>query len=154
MILNKLSNSEAPVQMADPRLDEQIGYLIARANRMLEEDLARRLQPGGIAIEQFRVLKALEQGQPLAMGELAATVLVEPATLTKIIDRMAAESLVFRMPDSKDRRKVKVALAPAGVAMCKKLLDVADAHEEHIAQILSGEKLDEIKRILSEISLR
>ena len=37
--------------MADQKLTEQIGYLIARANRLIEDDLARRLQPGGIAIE-------------------------------------------------------------------------------------------------------
>ena len=140
--------------MADPKLNEQIGYLIARANRVLEEDLARRLQPGGIAVEQFRVIKTLEQDGALSMGELAEKVLVEPATLTKIIDRMTAESLVFRLPDDKDRRKVKVSLAPAGVALSEKLFNVADAHEEHIAQILPTNQLDEMKRILSELKLR
>ncbi|HEY0276482.1 MAG TPA: MarR family transcriptional regulator [Paenirhodobacter sp.] len=140
--------------MADVRLNEQVGYLIARANRLLEEDLARRLQPGGIAVEQFRVIKSLEQEGSLSMGELADKVLVEPATLTKIIDRMTADNLVFRLPDSKDRRKVKVSLAPAGIAMSKKLFDVADAHEEHIAQILPTAELDEMKRILSDLKAR
>lgn len=137
--------------MADQRLDEQIGYLIARANRMIEDDLARRLQPGGIAVEQFRVLKTLEQEGPQPMGELAARVLVEPATLTKIIDRMVAETLVFRMADPKDRRKVNVALSPAGVAMCRRLHDVTRAHEQHVSRLISPEGIEGMKRMLSEM---
>lgn len=137
--------------MADQKLTEQIGYLIARANRLIEDDLARRLQPGGIAIEQFRVLKALEQDGPTPMGQLAEKVLVEPATLTKIIDRMVRESLVFRVPDEKDRRKVRIALAAAGVAMCRKLRDVSGDHEKHIAETFSDDQLQEMRRILSEL---
>lgn len=139
--------------MADAKLTGQIGYLIARANRILEEDLARRLQAGGLAVEQFRVLQALEQDGALPMGELAARVLVEPATLTKIIDRMVRENLVFRLPDDKDRRKVRVALAPAGVAMCKKLLSVAGAHERHIAETFDADELREICRILADLKV-
>lgn len=139
--------------MADAKLSEQLGYLIARANRMVEEDLARRLQPGGLAVEHFRVLKALEQDGMLPMGELAAKVLVEPATLTKIIDRMTADNLVLRLPDPRDRRKVMVSLAPGGVTMCRDLLNISDAHEEHIAQALPQSELDRIKRILLELDL-
>ncbi|WP_420344107.1 MarR family winged helix-turn-helix transcriptional regulator [Paenirhodobacter sp.] len=137
--------------MADQKFTEQLGYLIARANRLIEEDLAKRLQPGGIAVEQFRVLKSLEQDGPMAMGHLAERVLVEPATLTKIIDRMVRENLVFRVPDEKDRRKVRVALAGAGVAMCRQLHEVSGDHEKHIAETFSGDQLQQMRRILSEL---
>lgn len=139
--------------MADVRLTDQLSYLIARANRMVEEDLARRLQPGGIAIEQFRVLKALEQEGPSPMGALATRVLVEPATLTKIIDRMTSEGLVFRQADPKDRRKVLVALAPKGIALSRELLNISAAHDEHIAQALPPVELSRIKRILLDLDL-
>lgn len=137
--------------MVDQKLTEQIGYLIARANRLIEDDLARRLQPGGIAVEQFRVLKSLEQDGPMPMGQLAERVLVEPATLTKIIDRMVRENLVFRVPDEKDRRKVRVALSATGVALCRQLHNVSGDHEKHIEQTLSNDQLQEMRRILSEL---
>ncbi|CAM3248596.1 MarR family winged helix-turn-helix transcriptional regulator [Paracoccus nototheniae] len=139
--------------MTDARLTDQLSYLIARANRMVEEDLARRLQPGGLAIEQFRVLKALEQDGPSPMGGLAARVLVEPATLTKIIDRMTSEGLVFRLADPKDRRKVMVALAPKGIALGRDLRNISTAHDDHIAQALPGSELSRIKRILMDLDL-
>ncbi|MEI4472090.1 MarR family winged helix-turn-helix transcriptional regulator [Frigidibacter sp. MR17.24] len=137
--------------MADAKLTEQIGYLIARANRLIEDDLAKRLQPGGIAIEQFRVLKSLEQVGPLPMGQLAERVLVEPATLTKIIDRMVREQLVVRQADPDDRRKVRVALAPAGAKLCSKLGDVSGDHEQHIAETFSEDQIRQIRLILGDI---
>ncbi|WP_335948312.1 MULTISPECIES: MarR family winged helix-turn-helix transcriptional regulator [Salipiger] len=134
--------------MADPKFTEQLGYLIARANRLIEEDLSKRLQSNGIAIEQYRVLKSLEEEGPLPMGRLAERVLVEPATLTKIIDRMVRDNLVFRVPDEQDRRKVRVALSASGVAICRQLEGIGDDHEKHIAETLGEGELKDVRRIL------
>jgi len=134
--------------MATPKLTEQIGYLIARANRMIEEDLAKRLSANGVTIEPYRVLKSLKEEGPLPMGRLAERVLVEPATLTKIIDRMVGETLVFRIPDEKDRRKVRVSLTEAGVAMCRQLEAIGDDHEQHITDTLgAGDLADVLRRL-------
>lgn len=137
--------------MADPKFTEQLGYLIARANRLIEEDLSRRLSANGIAIEQYRVLKSLEQEGPLPMGHLAERVLVEPATLTKIIDRMVREGLVFRVPDEQDRRKVRVALSSKGVALCRELENIGDDHERHIAEAFGSDELGDVRRILADL---
>ncbi|PIL18265.1 transcriptional regulator [Puniceibacterium antarcticum] len=139
--------------MADPKFTEQLGYLISRANRLIEEDLSKRLGANGITLEQYRVLKSLEEESPLPMGRLAERVLVEPATLTKIIDRMVRETLVFRVPDDKDRRKVRVALSSNGVAMCRQLEGVGDDHEKHVAEAFSADELGDVCRILSDIGI-
>jgi len=139
--------------MNDTDLTQQLSYLVARVNRMIEDDLARRLQPGGLAIEHFRILKVLEQQRPLPMGELAARVLVEPATLTKIIDRMTADGLVFRLPDPKDRRKVLISLTPAGETTSRELLEIGKDHEEHIVQALEGGDAQHLRRIFSDLKL-
>jgi len=139
--------------MADPKFTEQIGYLIARANRLIEEDLAKRLSANGISVEQYRVLKTLEEEGPQPMGRLAERVLVEPATLTKIIDRMVRGTLVFRVPDENDRRKVRVALAEAGVSMCRQLEEIGEDHEQHISDTLGTDHLDDVLRILSDVSV-
>lgn len=142
------------IGMLSHRTDERVSYLIARANRIIEDDLSLRLQSDGLAVEQFRILRTIEQDGPQAMGELATKVLVEPATLTKMIDRMVSEALVFRLADPKDRRKVKVALAPAGVALSKSLREVADAHEAHVAETLFPGAMEAMKRILLEMKDR
>jgi len=87
-----------------------LAHLIAAANRRLEEELAARLRPGGLSLEQFRVLETLARRGSATMGALAEAVLVERPTLTKIVDRMSAAGLVERRPDAADRRRVNPSL--------------------------------------------
>src|SRR5438552_3800061 len=106
--------------MAASRLKDQLGYIIASVNRQLEEELHERLRPAGVPIEQFRILEALSGGDAYPMGELAGHALVEPPTLTKIVDRMVADALVYRTPDPSDRRRVLILIAPAGKALYRR----------------------------------
>lgn len=92
-------------------MEDQLAYLIASVNRQLEDELAETLKPEGIPIEQFRILSALASVDGRAMRDLAGAVLIDPASLTKIIDRMVSDALVYRTLDPGDRRKVLICLA-------------------------------------------
>jgi DNA-binding MarR family transcriptional regulator len=135
----------------DIKMSEQLAYIIASVNRQLEEELAERLRPAGVPIEQLRILEALDQAGPLAMGELAEKALVEPPTLTKIIDRMVSEQLVLRSPDASDRRRVLILLAPAGKALYKRLRKVSSAQEQRLAKHLQEGKAEELRALLREL---
>lgn len=127
------------VARSAPRIDDQLGWLIARLNRRLEDELAERLRLGGIPVEQFRILEALSQRGPQTMGELAGAALVEKPTLTKIVDRMVAAGLVFRAPDAHDRRRVMIEMAPEGIALYGRLGGVSAAQERRVAELLDGD---------------
>ncbi len=136
----------APVPMKD-----QLAYLIAILNRQFEADLTERLRPGGVPIEQFRILEVLDASEPRAMGEIAAQALIETPTLTKIIDKMTTEGLVYRAPDTHDRRRVLILTTPAGKALFKRLRGVASAQEKRIVEVLETEKAAELKNLLREL---
>jgi len=82
-------------------MSQHLAYIIASVNRQLEEELQERLRPAACRSSSSASRGARRRG-PLPMGELAGRALVEPPTLTKIIDRMVSESLVFRTPDPSD----------------------------------------------------
>ena len=134
--------------MAATEIRDQLAYIVASVNRRLEEELQEQLRPSGVPIEQFRILEALDRIGACPMGELAARALVEPPTLTKIIDRMISESLVFRAPDPDDRRRVLILLAPAGKALYKRLRKVSSAQEQRLAKQLRQGKADELRNLL------
>jgi DNA-binding MarR family transcriptional regulator len=137
--------------MAAVRMAEQLAYIIASVNRQIEEELQERLRPAGVPVEQFRILEALDEAGPLPMGALASQALVEPPTLTKIIDRMVSDALVFRAPDPSDRRRVLILLAPAGKALYKRLRKVSTAQEERLAKQVRRGKMDELRALLREL---
>ena len=132
-------------------MKDQLAYMIASLNRQLEADLSERLRPGGVPIEQFRILEVLDASEPRSMGEIAAQALIETPTLTKIIDRMATEDLVFRAPDPNDRRRVLILTAAAGKALFKRLRGVSSAQEQRIVNVLESDKAAELRNLLREL---
>ena len=137
--------------MAAPRMKDQLAYMIASLNRQLEAELEDRLRPGGVPIEQYRILEVLDASEPAAMGEIAQQSLIEAPTLTKIIDKMVAEGLVYRAPDPDDRRRVLILMAPAGKTLFKRLRGVSTAQEQRIVDLLEGEKAAALRTLLKEL---
>ena len=137
--------------MAAPRMKDQLAYMIASLNRQLESELEDRLRPGGVPIEQYRILEVLDASEPAAMGEIAQQSLIEAPTLTKIVDKMVAEGLVYRAPDPGDRRRVLILMAPAGKTLFKRLRGVSTAQEQRIVDLLEGEKAAALRSLLKEL---
>lgn len=137
--------------MASSRMKNQLSYLVASLHKQLEADLNERLRPGGVPVEHFRVLEALDAHEPRAMGEIAAAALIETPTLTKIVDRMTTEGLVYRAPDPEDRRRVLVVATAEGKALFKRLRGVTLAQERRLADRLEASKAAELKNLLREL---
>ena len=137
--------------MAQIRMKDQLAYMIASINRQLEAELEERLRPGGVPIEQYRILEVLDASEPAAMGEIATQSLIEAPTLTKIIDKMVAEGLVYRAPDPNDRRRVLILTAPGGKALFKRLRGVSTAQEQRIVDLLEGDKAAALRDLLKEL---
>jgi len=137
--------------IAPKSLDERLAYLIATANRQIESEIEARLRPGGVPIEQFRILEVLNENEPCPMGEIARRSFIDPATLTKIVDRMVRDNLVYRAPDPGDRRRVLVMTAAEGKALFKRLNGVSSAQEQRLEKILPQDKVDELEELLKEI---
>lgn len=134
--------------MSPDKLNDQLSYLIANVNKQLEDELQQRLRPAGVPVEQLRVLKALQGSEGRTMGELAALALVEPTTLTKIIDRMVTDGHVVRTPDTEDRRRVRIMPTATGRALLRRLDRIAASQEVRIARSVPSDKLDELRSLL------
>ena len=129
----------------------QLAHLIAGVNRRLEAEIEDRLRPEGVPIEQFRILRALSSRDGRAMGELAETVLVDSPTLTKIIDRMVSQALVYRAPDPKDRRKVLIFLAGKGKSLHARLSGLVEAPSDGLVQRLGDQQTETLTTLLNQL---
>jgi len=137
--------------MPDTRLNEQLAYIIALVNKRLEDELEERLRPAGVPIEQLRILELLQNSDGRSMGDLAQRALIEPTTLTKIIDRMVSDGLVHRTPDPNDRRRVLIRLATGGKALFKRLDRITISQQDRLEKRIPPAKMEELRRLLTEI---
>jgi len=74
-----------------------------------------------LTLAQLRVLFRLRNRGPITSGQLASGLGVTLPTVSSVIDRLAGQSLVERRDDPADRRRVILALTPAGIAIVERI---------------------------------
>lgn len=128
-----------------------LAYLLAQANREINRQLETRLSKESVPVEQWRILKVLSDGNGHSMGELADAVLLNHPTLTKMIDRMVSDALVYRVQDPGDRRKVLMFSSDRGKVLCQRLNSLVISQEAHIAENYGNKSTNELKRLLENL---
>ncbi|PPK92484.1 DNA-binding MarR family transcriptional regulator [Kineococcus xinjiangensis] len=103
--------------------------LLTRAQRLAWRELAERFAEEGTGVEQWRVLRALAGTDGTTMGHLAEQLQVPPASLTRLVDGLVDDALVYRRPSTTDRRRIVAHLSDRGAALLERLEAIAAAHE-------------------------
>ncbi|BCJ76654.1 hypothetical protein CS0771_61980 [Catellatospora sp. IY07-71] len=95
-----------------PRPD--LFQLLTQAERLVQRRLSAILRAEDCSAEAWRVLSLLaaEGGRP--MTEVADGTFLPPGTLTKVIDQLVEQTLVYRRVDPLDRRRIRAYLSPRG----------------------------------------
>ncbi len=98
--------------------------------------LSELLAAEDCSVEQWRVLSAVADGGGLPMTEIADYALMPAPSLTKLVDRMVADNLVYRRPDPGDRRRVLLHLAARGRILHQRAAHrVAEDHARVLAAL-------------------
>ncbi|MGK7868470.1 MarR family winged helix-turn-helix transcriptional regulator [Falsiroseomonas sp. E2-1-a20] len=108
-----------------PFVEDYLLALLARASHAASAAFHARLKSRGVAVPAWRVLASLS-GQPRPVGELARICLMQQPTMSKLLDRMAADGLVRR---ARTGRETRIALTDQGQALSDELISEARAHE-------------------------
>lgn len=85
-----------------------LAHQLSRAERLLTGRMSAILAAENCTLDEWRVLKILSDGRGHTMTEVADFAMVPAPTLTKLVDRMVADGLVYRRADDRDRRRVLV----------------------------------------------
>ena len=118
-------------------LSGRLTYLLAGLAAGLQAQIRDAAGESYLPVEQWRVLGLLAARDGRAMSDLAVQSFVEPATLTKIVDRMVSDGLVYRAPDTSDRRRVLIFLAEQGRRRFKAFDEIVRAQEAAVLRRLT-----------------
>lgn len=102
--------------------------LDAAENALLER-VRVVLSAEGCSVDEWRVLDLIADGQARVMSAVSNATSIAPSALTKLIDRMVSNNLVYRRIDTTDRRRVNIRVTPRGASshrMLSALLDRCD----------------------------
>lgn len=136
------------MQSSSNSIQDYLSYALAAAHRKMSASLNARLKQHGIQIEAWRILETLEAGERLTMGQLAEVVLMNPPTLTKLVDRMVSDGLVHRQVAQADHRQINVLPTALGK---KRMLQIRQEVQEQDAEyqsLLGKEESDKLIELL------
>ena len=110
--------------MSQQKEPDSINFLLSRICRLHRARAHTLLEEIGLHRGQPFMLRALWEQEGRAHGELAEHMRVQPATITKMIQRMEKAGFVERRPDPTDQRVSRVYLTDAGRAIQAEVQEV------------------------------
>ncbi|MFC3614981.1 MarR family winged helix-turn-helix transcriptional regulator [Lutimaribacter marinistellae] len=132
-------------------VNDYLLYLLAAASEAASAQFHAHVREQGVRVPEWRILACLHDQDGQMVTRLAGYALIEQSRLTKIIAQMEDRGLVTRRGDSKDRRRVRVFLTPAGRELADRLVADARHHEADLLQRLRGSDGARIKPALRAI---
>ncbi|WP_366834151.1 MarR family winged helix-turn-helix transcriptional regulator, partial [Hydrogenophaga sp.] len=128
--------------------DDYLGYLLGQANHALFKDFDAVVRDAGLSSIEWRALATLTGRPPMPVGQLAFEVLSQQPTVTKLVQRLAAQGWVALRDDPDDQRRTLVNITPAGQ---KKVAPLIARAREHEAAVLGTLSAAEVRRLKDQL---
>jgi DNA-binding MarR family transcriptional regulator len=144
--------TEARRQWDARELNESLAMTVAtsviHAHQVVSTAIDRSLRPLGLTFARYEVLMLLSfsKAGSLPMSKIAERLLVQPAGVTKLVDKLEADGLVVRKANPSDRRGTLVEIDSHGRRLAKQATelvaavrfgaDLPDRDLEHLVTLL------------------
>ena len=92
------------------------------------------------------------EAEGTAVSALAALLGVKATSLSRMLNNMEEQGLIYRETDEEDKRSVKVFLTPFGVAKRKMARDVVISFNEYLSTKLSVKEREDLIAALEKIN--
>src|SRR5713226_820902 len=92
---------------------------LLRTTDRVRRTLAGVVEPQGVTLQQYNVLRILRGARPSGLPtlEIAARMVEHAPGITRLLDRLEAKTLVRRQRRDDDRRQVMCRITPAGLRL-------------------------------------
>jgi DNA-binding MarR family transcriptional regulator len=150
-----MARAQAPARPQEGREDDldELAKAFRRAFRSLSRLRGRDTHLGGSELShaQFELLIELHEHGELPAGELALAARLTPASVTQMLDHLAAQGHVERVRSPTDRRVVVSRLTPDGRRKIEAKRAVYKQRWEGALEGVSGDDLRAAARVLERV---
>lgn len=136
------------------KLENIIFYTLERAIKSYRQYAQHNITAAGIdiTIDQWLLLKAIQENPGTPQNELAKTVFKDIASVTRMIELMVTKGFLIRNINSSDRRRSLLDLTDAGLLTLKTIQPVIEANRNTALNSLSKNELILLEDLLSRIT--
>ncbi|CAO0820142.1 MarR family transcriptional regulator [Desulfarculales bacterium] len=131
--------------------EDCIIFLLAKAYQRVHAIHKELLRPYGLTAVQHLILGALSIEDGQSAGEIGQKLVLDGATLSGTLDRMAGNGWISKGTDSADRRMVRISLTPKAKNLAQVLHAVRVGSNQKFLKHLSLEEKLLLKRLLKDL---
>jgi DNA-binding MarR family transcriptional regulator len=124
-----------------------------RTADLLRRRMAALVEPHGITVQQFNVLRILRGGGPdgLPTLEVGARMVEETPGITRLLDRLESKGLVRRQRCPKDRRQHLCWITKEGLDLLASLDEPVVTHSREMLSALTRDEQSRLVRLLDRV---
>jgi DNA-binding MarR family transcriptional regulator len=131
--------------------DDCIIFLLAKAYQKAHGDFKKRLQSYGLTPIQHLILEVLWAEDGLSASDIGKKLILDGATLSGVLDRLAAGEWILKEPDIDDKRVLRNYLTPKSKELKPNLSEARDQTNEDLLYPFSIEEKVLLKRFLRDM---
>jgi DNA-binding MarR family transcriptional regulator len=132
-------------------LEDHLGYWLRYVSNQVSHAFSRKVESRGVTVAEWVMLRELYEADAMAPSTLADRLGMTRGAISKLVDRLAAKSLVTRTAGKNDRRYQELALTPAGRARVPELSALADQNDAEFFGHLSPQQRTAIEHAMQDI---
>jgi len=128
-----------------------IVFLLAKAYQKAHGSLKRRVADYGLTPIQVLVIEALRDQEGVSAGELGKKLLLDSATLSGVLERLAEKGWIVKETDDVDRRSLRIYLGELARELEDPMRDMRRMANDDVMRNLSQEERVLLKRLLKDL---
>jgi len=130
--------------------ERSLTVALLRARETTMRRFKRFADAQNLTLQQWRVLRALADGEPLDAGTLCQRCVILPPSLTRILRSLSERGLILQVPSS-DARRHMVTLTSTGTALFNDLVVQSEGTRREIDEAFGHERMQVLLDLLNDL---
>ena len=139
--------------MSQKNIEEVILFQIDKTSKTSKQYSQKEFDKAnlGITVEQWILLKIIQEAKQLSQKELAVKSLRDPASITRTLDLLEKKQFIIRNPIPDNRRQYNITLTVKGLAFVAEHLKMVKSHRKRSISGFSQKELETLTAMLERI---
>jgi DNA-binding MarR family transcriptional regulator len=131
--------------------DDCIVFLLGKAYQKAHGNFKKHVLQYGLTPIQHLILEALWEEEGISAGEIGKRLVLDGATLSGVMERMADRGWIVKETDAEDKRFLRIYLSERARELRPELVREREQANEEILAALSLEEKILLKRLLRDV---
>lgn len=134
-------------------IGQEAAVALLRTADAVKNNVAKAIEPHGITLQQYNVLRILKGSypNPLPTLEIGERMIERQPGVTRLLDRLASKQLVRRKRCTKDRRLMHCWITDAGLQLLENLDPAINQADSQAMSSLPESEMRQLLKILQAI---